>query len=198
METKSLSRHASVRRTLLLAASSSAAVAVAPGRAQTTTGSSGVLIAYLSRSGNTRVVAGQIARANAADVFEIQTVQPYPEDYRQMVEQAQRETEAGAKPLLRAAVVDIARYQTIFLGFPIWGMTAPSPIRSFLAQHDLTGKTLVPFITHGGYGTGRSLSVIAELAPGARIGDAFVMQADQERDTLERVTRWLGRNQMVR
>jgi hypothetical protein len=90
-------------------------------------------------------------------------------------------------------VPDIGRYSVVFLGFPIWGMTAPPPIRSFLARHDLSGKTLVPFITHGGYGVGQSLAVLARQASGARIADAFVMQADQERDTLERVTRWLER-----
>ncbi len=92
-----------------------------------------------------------------------------------------------------ATVPGMERYRTVFLGFPIWGMTAPPPIRSFLARHDLADKTIVPFITHGGYGTGRSLSVLARLAPRAGIADAFVMQADQERDTAERVTRWLER-----
>jgi len=87
----------------------------------------------------------------------------------------------------------IATYRVVFLGFPIWGMTAPPPIRSFLAQHDLAGKTVVPFITHGGHGVGQSLSVLAQKAPRARITDAFVMKADQERDTLERVTQWLAR-----
>lgn len=139
------------------------------------------------------MVAGQIARAQKADVFEIQTAQPYPEDYQQAVEQAARETETGFEPPLKAAVVGIERYQMVFLGFPIWGMTAPPPIRSFLSQNDLAGKTIVPFITHGGYGTGRSIAVLAQLAPRARIADAFVMQADQERETLERVTRWLER-----
>lgn len=150
-------------------------------------------MAYLSRSGNTRVVAGQIARATGAQVFEIRTVQAYPEDYQQMVAQAQRETESGFEPPLAATVPDIARYRTVYLGWPVWGMTAPSPIRSFLARHDLRGMTLVPFITHGGFGIGRSLAVLAQLAPQARIADAFVMQADQERDTLDRVTRWLVR-----
>lgn len=147
----------------------------------------------MSRSGNTRVVAGQIARARGAALFEIQPARPYPEDYRQTVEQARRETSAGYEPPLREVVPDIASFPMVFLGFPIWGMTVPPLIRSFLSAHDLTGRTLVPFITHGGYGIGRALSVIARHAPGARVGDAFVMQADQERDTLERVTQWLGR-----
>lgn len=182
------------RRALLLSSVGGGVAEAARGTpAHATPGTGQVLIAYLSRSGNTRVVAGQIARAQTVDVFEIQTAHPYPEDYRQTVEQAARETEAGFEPPLKAAVVGMERYQMVFLGFPIWGMTAPPPIRSFLRRHDLAGKTIVPFITHGGYGTGRSLSVLAQLAPRTRIADAFVMQSDQERDTLERVTHWLER-----
>lgn len=65
-------------------------------------------------------------------------------------------------------------------------------IRSFLRRHDLSGKTVRPFITHGGYGQGSSLSVLASHAPGARILDAFVMEADQERRTITLITEWLG------
>lgn len=186
------------RRALLFAATGSAGVAPAVGRAQAAQVDGPVLVAYLSRSGNTRVVAGQIARANRADLFEILPAQPYPEDYQQMVDQAKRESDAGYEPALKAWVPNIARYQIVFLGFPIWGMTAPPPIRSFLSHHDLVGKALVPFITHGGYGVGQSLSVLTRKARGARVAEAFVMQADQERDTLQRVTRWLGRQQVGR
>jgi Flavodoxin len=70
-------------------------------------------------------------------------------------------------------------------------MTAPPVIRSFLSGHELSGKTLVPFITHGGYGIGQSLSVVAEHAPRARLVQGFSKQADQERETLMQVTRWL-------
>jgi len=71
-------------------------------------------------------------------------------------------------------------------------MSVPPVIRSFLSGHDLAGKTLVPFITHGGYGLGDSLDVVREHAPDARILDGFSLEADQERRTLERVTGWLG------
>ncbi|MFD1378113.1 flavodoxin family protein [Fodinicurvata halophila] len=86
---------------------------------------------------------------------------------------------------------DVAGYQTVFLGFPIWGMALPAPVRTFLTTHDLSDKTLVPFITHGGYGTGSAPRSVADLASGARILEPFVLQADQERETLNRVTAWL-------
>ncbi|HSV80732.1 MAG TPA: flavodoxin [Ramlibacter sp.] len=157
-----------------------------------------VLVAYMSRSGNTRVVAGQISRALRADLFEIRPAAPYPEDYRQTVEQAKQETEASYEPPLNETVRGMADYQVVLLGFPIWGMTAPPPIRSFLSRHDLAGKTVVPFITHGGYGTGNSLDVVARHAPRAKRMDPFVLQRDQERDAVERVTQWLSRNPIGR
>jgi flavodoxin len=150
------------------------------------------LVAYFSRTGNTRVIAGQIHRARGADLFEIQPAEPYPEDYEAVVSQAQRERDTCYEPLLRAMVPNVQSYAMVFLGFPIWGMTAPPVIRSFLSGHDLSGKTLVPFITHGGYGLGQSLAVLAKHAPKARLLKAFAMKADQERETLRQVTRWLS------
>ena len=160
-------------------------------RAQKPSSNARVLVAYFTRTGNTRVIAGQVRRALGADLFEIMPVDPYPEDYEETVSQAERERKAGYEPPLMATVPDLAAYDVVFLGFPIWGMTAPAVIRSFLARHDLSGKTLVPFITHGGYGLGQSLSVVAKHAPEARILKAFSMKADQERQTLSQVTRWL-------
>jgi flavodoxin len=150
------------------------------------------LVAYFSRSGNTRVIAGQIHRALKCDLFEIQPATPYPEDYEQTVDQARRERDSGYEPPLKAKVADISRFETVFLGFPIWGQTAPPVIRSFLTQHDMAGKTLIPFVTHGGYGLGSSLAVVAEHVPRARLKEGITMQMDQERQTLSTVTRWLG------
>jgi hypothetical protein len=72
-------------------------------------------------------------------------------------------------------------------------MTAPAIIRTFLAEHDVSRKTLVPFITHGGYGLGNSLAVVADHAPGARLAEAWSKECDQERETLRQVTEWLAR-----
>lgn len=150
------------RRQVLMTAMTLTTAATTVGQAGAQQQSS-VLVAYLTRTGNTRVIARQIARARGAELFEIVTVETYPEDYEEMVAQAQREKEAGFEPSLRESVTDMDRFNTVYLGFPIWGMTAPSPIRSFLATHDLTGKRLIPFITHGGYGTGDSLDVVRRL-----------------------------------
>jgi flavodoxin len=155
--------------------------------------SGNVLVAYFTRSGNTRVIAGQIHRALGTALFEIEPATAYPADYEQTVAQAKRERDSGYKPQLKAGVPNMANYRTVFLGFPIWGETTPPVIRSFLSTHDFSGKVLIPFITHGGYGLGDSLSVIAAHAPRARLHDAGLsMQADQERQTLNQVTTWLN------
>lgn len=156
------------------------------------------LVAYFSRSGNTRVIAGLIHRSVQSDLFEIQPATDYPADYLETVAQARQERDDSREPALRATIADLARYDTVYLGFPIWGETAPPVIRSLLSRHDMGGKTLVPFITHGGYGVGSSLRVLARHAPKARIREAFVMQADQERKTMESVNAWLSASPAAR
>ena len=151
-----------------------------------------VLVAYFSRSGNTRVVAGLIQRAARAQLFEIMPANVYPDEYLATVEQARQERARDFEPALAAKVHDIGDYHSVFLGFPVWGETAPPVIRSFLSSHDLSGKTLIPFITHGGYGLGDSLSVLASHARNARLLEGFAMQADQERKTMEQVSSWLN------
>lgn len=150
------------------------------------------LVAYLTRSGNTRVIAGTLQRAIGADLFEIKPARPYPEDYEQHVAQATRERDTGFEPPLAETVENITAYDEIYLGFPVWGETMPPPVRSFLKTHDLRGKTVRPFITHGGYGVGSSPSVLMNHAPGARVEKAFVMEADQERRTMNAVHGWLS------
>ncbi|OAT16404.1 twin-arginine translocation pathway signal [Buttiauxella noackiae ATCC 51607] len=154
-------------------------------------GKSRVLVAYFSRSGNTRVIAGVIHRSLNTDQFEIEPAMPYPEDYFQTVEHAKNERERGVKPALKNRVVDISRYETVYLGFPIWGTSVPPVVQTFLSSHNLAGKLLIPFITHGGYGKGDSDDILASLAPAARREKPLVIECDQERRTTETVTRWL-------
>lgn len=150
-----------------------------------------ILVVYFSRSGNTRVIAGVIHRSLQTDLVEIEPASPYPEDYFQTVTQAKNERERGIKPVLKKSVSDIARYQTVYLGFPIWGTSVPPVVQSFLNTHSLADKLLVPFITHGGYGAGDSEDILASLAPGAQREKPLVIECCQERRTTETVTRWL-------
>ena len=123
--------HDPVRRTMMaaLAAAPLGCAAAAPDSGgETRQAGSSTLVAYFSRSGNTRVVAGLIHRALGTDLFEIRPATPYPEDYLATVEQARQERDSGYEPALAGKVADMAGYDTVFLGFPIWGETAP-PVR---------------------------------------------------------------------
>lgn len=186
--------HDSIRRSVMTALAGlplSAAAAATASRRPPGASRSITLVTCFSRSGNTRVVAGLIQRAVGADLFEILPATPYPDEYVATVEQARQERDNDVRPPLTAQVGDITRYDTVFLGFPVWGETAPPVIRTFLSTHDLTGKTLIPFITHGGYGPGASQTVLARYAPKAHLRTGFVMEAEQERRTMNKVGEWL-------
>ncbi|TBU78416.1 flavodoxin [Phytopseudomonas daroniae] len=186
--------HDPLRRALIAALASAPFLGASNAGAQGTDvqrQGSRLLVAYFSRTGNTRVIAGLIQRALDTDLLEIQPAVPYPDDYLQTVEQARKERDAGYRPALASGAVDLAPYDTLLLGFPICGGSTPPVIRSFLSAHDLSGKTLIPFVTHGGYGLGDSRSVLVSHAKGARVLEGFTLEADQERRTMERVNRWL-------
>jgi flavodoxin len=159
--------------------------------AETIEGLSRVLVAYFTRSGNTKLIAAKMRRELRADLFEIEPAEPYPEDYEATVSQAEREKQTGYEPPLKKSVAEIGAYTKIYLGFPIWGSTAPTVIKSFLSRHDLSGKDLIPLITHGGYGAGDSLAVLRRMAPKSRLHRPFVIRMDQERAILNELTTWL-------
>ncbi len=124
--------HDPLRRTVIAALASAPllSLADAQGASETPRSGSRILVAYFSRSGNTRVVAGLIQRGLGADLFEIRPVHAYPEDYLQTVEQARQERDSGFEPELQNTVHALSDYDTIYLGFPIWGETAPPIVRS--------------------------------------------------------------------
>lgn len=179
------------RQSLAIGLGTSLALLSTRADAQQGGGSGRALVAFFTRSGNTRLIAGKVRRDLDADLFEILPAEPYPEDYEATVAQAEREKQAGYDPPLKEGVREIGAYSTVYLGFPIWGSTAPTVIKSFLSKHDLTGKDLVPLITHGGYGAGDSLAVLRRMAPGARLGRPFIIRMDQERAILKELTIWL-------
>lgn len=160
------------------------------GSCQTNTGNSSeidkvesgkTLIVYLSRTKNTKALAEMIQAEVGGDLVELDLVNPYPEDYRAIVDQVARENESGFLPPLKTRV-DLNQYELIFLGFPTWGMQMPPPMKSFLSSHDLSGKMVIPFNTNAGYGVGRGFDQVKEYCPKATILEGFSTQGGIERD----------------
>ena len=121
---------------------SAAEVTAEPGR---------ILIAYYSYSGNTRFAAEQIQKATGGELFEIKPVTPYPADYNACVDQAKKEIAAGVKPELAEKVKEFGKYEVIFVGTPNWWSTMAPPVLAFLSSYEFSGKTVIPFVTHGGF-----------------------------------------------
>ena len=113
------------------------------------------LVAYYSYSGNTKKVAEAIHRMVGGDIFEIACEGTYPGEYRPMTEQVKRELAEGFLPKLLATVPQMEQYDVVFLGSPNWWGTITPQVRSFIAAHNLAGKWIIPFITHGGGGVQR-------------------------------------------
>lgn len=141
-----------------------------------------ILIVYLSRTKNTKALAAIIQRKTGGDLVEIELEKPYPEHYQTMVDQVAEENRTGYLPPLKTKVQNMESYDIIFIGFPTWGMQLPPPLKSFLSEHNLTGKTIIPFNTNAGYGIGTSFETVKKLAPNSKILDGYSTQGAKERD----------------
>lgn len=151
------------------------------------------LIVYYSLSGNTKLVAETLQGLVGADILEITPVQPYPDDFHAVVEQARKERRTNFLPPLKPIKVNLQDYEIIYLGFPIWGSTLPQPMATFLSQNALDGKTIIPFCTHDGYGAGRSVQAIAEYCPQATMLAGFDMLGADVREAKEHLAAWLNK-----
>jgi flavodoxin len=150
------------------------------------------LIVYYSRTGNTRKIADLIQQEVGGTIHEIEPETPYPGSYDATVDQAKREIQAGYKPALRSDLDSVEAYDTVFVGSPNWWNTIAPPVATFLSQHDLSGKRIVPFCTHGGGGLGRVAQDIARLCPESTVLRSFYTYGRGGVDAQARVSAWLG------
>lgn len=153
-----------------------------------------VLIAYFSWGGNTRGIAEEIQRQTGADLFEIEMVTPYSTDYNTVLDQAQEAQNNQDRPELSTHVEDMSQYDTIILGYPNWWASIPMPVASFLEEYDFSGKTIVPFCSHGGGRFGQSLTAITKLAPDAVLGEGLAVSYSGGSGLSDDVTAWLAEN----
>lgn len=158
-----------------------------------------LLIVYYSwANGNTKRIAEQLQKATGADIARIETVKPYTGSYQDVVDQGQREVERGYQPEIQPLGYDVKDYDTIAIGTPTWWYTMAPAVSTFLHQHNWAGKTIIPFMTNGGW-PGHVIKDIEAACKGARAvcplqvqfdstgGDRLVTSEREIEDWVERV-----------
>jgi flavodoxin len=150
-----------------------------------------ILVAYFSHSGNTREIARQIHAIVGGDIFEIVNTDPYPSNYDAVVERARKELENAHQPKLKVRLEKAASYDIVFIGFPNWWNTFPTPVGAFLRENDFSGKTLMTFCTHEGSGLGRSVSDVAKACPGSKIMPGLAIRGGNVKKAGEAVAKWI-------
>lgn len=127
------------------------------------------LVAYFSASGVTRGVAGNLAKALEADLYEIKPAVPYTKADLDWMDKTSRSSvemnDKSGRPALADTDADIAQYDTLFLGFPIWWYVAPTIINTFLEAYDFSGKKIILFATSGGSGFGKTVDELKVSVP---------------------------------
>ena len=151
-----------------------------------------VLVLYFSQSGNTEAVANFIHDAVGGDIVKLETETPYPSDYDELVDYAQEEQRENARPVLSTHIDNIDEYDTIFLGYPNWWGDMPMPIYTFLDEYDLSGKTIAPFITHGGSGLSETPENIKKEEPNATVTEGLAVSGSSSRNSQSTVNNWLA------
>jgi flavodoxin len=153
-----------------------------PAEAQGLPAEKKILIVYVSRTNNTKAIAEIIHQKVGGTLVALELETPYPVDYRATVQQVVRENETGYLPPLKTKIDGIDQYDFVFLGFPTWGMRLPPPVKSFLHQYNLKGKTVIPFNTNGGYGVCSSFETVQELCPQSTFLQGFTTRGGSEID----------------
>lgn len=144
--------------------------------------------------GNTEYAAEFIAKALGADIFEIDTVKPYAENYRACCMEAAAEAKANARPEITGYVEDISRYDTIFVCFPCWCGTAPMCVFTFLEHYDLSGKRIVPLCTNEGSGMANSETDLRKACKGATVVPGLSVRGHQCKDSETMIANWAKEN----
>lgn len=146
------------------------------------------LVAYFSASGQTAKLAKTLAGVTGGDLFEIAPETAYTAADLDWMDKKSRSTiemkDPKSRPAIAGKVADMAQYDTVFVGFPIWWYQAPRIIETFLESYDFSGKTVIPFATSGGSGMGGTNKALAPSCTGARLLEGKVFRSSTNADTL--------------
>ena len=147
------------------------------------------LIVCFSPSGNTETLAWLIQKYTNADVAELKPLMLYPRDYKNALEQVKLENELNYLPKLGKFEADVASCPLIYLGFPVWDAQLPPPVKTWLSQTDLAGKTIVPFTTHAGPGEGEAFRQISQLCPASTVLPGLSLVGNTNNETPQNALR---------
>lgn len=125
-----------------------------------------ILVAYYSLTGKTEKVARAIADVSGGELYQIQVDKAYPDNKKERRKILEQEIENNYLPPLKPTTINPDNYSIIFLGSPVWGNHISQPIKSFLSKYNLSGKHVIPFVTHSGGGRGHSFNDVASLCAG--------------------------------
>ena len=140
--------------------------------------------------GNTKIVADYISEITGADQFEIVAEKDYNMPYKELIKVAQDEVKAGELPAYKGDV-DVTPYDVIFIGGPIWWGTYPQVMFTFFRDHDLSGKTIIPFTTHEGSGLASTVQDVKKAWPKAVVKSGFSIYGHEVRSGKAKVKKWL-------
>ena len=159
-------------------------------------GNEKTLIIFYSWSGNTRGVAKEIQRQTGFDTVEIELEHPYSSNYNTVLNEAQRDQHKQTRPALKTKIDSKkwAEYDRIIIGYPNWWASIPMPVATLLESYDFSGKTILPFCSHGGGRFGQSITAISKLAPNAKIGDGLSVHYSGGSSLSKDVEKWLVKN----
>lgn len=144
-----------------------------------------------TRYGTTEYVANMIAENVGGDLHRIETFTPYTADFDELRDVNHDEMNQNFLPELKKSNLDISTYDTVFVGYPVWATDVPQAVLSFLNEYDLTGKTVIPFCTHDGYGAGNSYQTIAEASHAAVSLDGIAIEAKDVPNAQDTIAAWL-------
>lgn len=152
-----------------------------------------ILVAYFSWSGNTKFIAEKIHAQVGGDMFRIETAVPYPEDYNEAAYGvAKKQHEEGTKPQLKDNG-DVSQYDVIFVGTPAWWYEMAPAVKTFLSENNFEGKTIAPFVTHGGGGKYTIAEDMGKLAKGSKVLPPFVVYGKGDSNTDKGLSNWLNK-----
>lgn len=156
-----------------------------------------VLVVYYSHSGHIPEAAQEIQAQTGGDLLELETLEPYPEEYNARSQQSKQKLTNAERPALKTTCLNVAAYDVIFVGSPFWqGATAP-PVASFLAANDLAGKLVAPFVAHAGSGLVQSTESLQKLTPSAQVLSGLALEEPTANETKEKIAEWLSQLQVV-